>query len=172
MSADTTHTQKPQVHAHWDSGACRPWSASHTHAEPQPTQRRALHTPTNPQITNVTHTAPNYTQHSQRVVIWTYVCSQYTYSNQHPANTHTNLLVHTRRLRGISVLTQPIAVVTLREAPGSREAACLASPAGTAIAVYTATRSSVALPGLTLSGLLRWGILAACLAEEIGRAHV
>lgn len=53
-----THTQKPQVHAHWDSGACRPLSASHTHAEPQPTQRRALHVPTNPQITNVTHNSP------------------------------------------------------------------------------------------------------------------
>lgn len=36
---------------------------------------------------------------------------------------------------------------------------------GPSQAIYTATRSSVALPGLTLSGLLRWGILAACLAE-------
>lgn len=53
----TRTTHRSQVHTHWDSGACRPWSASHTHAEPQPTVCAALHTPTNPRSTNVTHTA-------------------------------------------------------------------------------------------------------------------
>lgn len=61
-----THTHKPQVHTHWDPGARRPWSASHTHAEPQPTQRRALHTPTNPQINKChTHSPEQHSTHRE-----------------------------------------------------------------------------------------------------------
>lgn len=89
-----------------------------------------------------------------------YVIIVYTYTNQHTHDCaahidmrqrHTNLLAHTLLLRGVSVLTtQPITVVTLGRAPGSGEGTCLVSPAGTAVAIYTATQSSVALLGLRL----------------------
>ena len=108
-----THTHKPQVHTHWDPGARRPWPASRTRAEPQPTQRRALHTPTNPQI-NECHARSPEPHSAHRAWSDGRVRSWDTPTNRHPANRHPDLLVHTGRPRGASELTLPLAVGTPR----------------------------------------------------------